>query len=118
VAKKYFLLTISALLLTAQLAIAAEKHVKCEIFSNQKMLFKGPCLFLAEHHGTFSLSNSDKSKPLFDNISLLTVAMVKKNLAEVRGLTTEGINSRWGNAKRSLKDRACWVGGDFKICAK
>lgn len=116
--KKYFLLTISALLLTAQLAVASEKQVKCEISSNHKMVFKGTCLFLSEPHGTFSLSNSDKSKPLYDNISLLTVAMIKKNLAEVRGLTTDGINSRWGSAKRSIKDRACWVGTDFKICAR
>lgn len=36
----------------------------------------------------------------------------------VRGLTSEGINSRWGEAKRSKKDKSCWIGEDFKICAK
>jgi hypothetical protein len=32
-------------------------------------------------------------------------------------LTDEGINSRWGRAIRSRRDRACWVGEDFTICA-
>lgn len=27
------------------------------------------------------------------------------------------MNSRWGEAKRSSQDKACWVGGDFKVCA-
>ena len=36
-------------------------------------------------------------------------------VAEVRG-DPGRINSRWGEARRSRRDRACWVGEDFSIC--
>ncbi|WP_017295364.1 hypothetical protein [Geminocystis herdmanii] len=45
------------------------------------------------------------------------MAIIKSGVAEVRGLTTAGINSRWGEARRSKSDKACWVGDDFTICA-
>jgi len=48
----------------------------------------------------------------------VNVYILEKGHAQVRGLTTDGINSMWGNAKRSTQDRSCWVGSDFKICAK
>lgn len=47
-----------------------------------------------------------------------SVDIVETNQAEVRGLTSKGINSRWGEAKRSRKQPSCWVGEDFKVCAK
>ena len=41
---------------------------------------------------------------------------MQPGVAEVYGITTSGINSRWGPARRSSKDKACWVGTDFSIC--
>jgi hypothetical protein len=48
---------------------------------------------------------------------MISVSVVRPGVAEVRGLTKRGINSRWGEARRSKSNRACWVGEDFKICA-
>ena len=48
---------------------------------------------------------------------MVSVDIIEKGVAEVRGLTKDGINSRWGSAKRDLKDKACWKGDDFKVCA-
>ena len=47
----------------------------------------------------------------------ITVSIVEPDIAEVRGLTTRGVNSRWGQANRSSSDLACWIGSDFAICA-
>jgi hypothetical protein len=46
-----------------------------------------------------------------------TLIRVTRNVNPVRGLTTDGINSRWGTALRSKADPACWKGSDFEICA-
>jgi len=105
------------LFMFAQNTLAADKVVKCEINSDGKKVFNAKCLFTPEAKGSFSLSNF-KQKPLFDTISVVSVTIVEKDVAEVRGLTSDGINSRWGEARRSAKDKSCWVGSDFKVCAK
>ncbi len=48
--------------------------------------------------------------------SNLNISIIEKGFAKVSGLTTDGINSRWGEAKRSSQDNACWVSVDFKVC--
>ncbi|HEX9050384.1 MAG TPA: hypothetical protein VF841_07640 [Anaeromyxobacter sp.] len=79
----------------------------------------GPCRFLPDGKGgSFSLSALDGQSPLFEDILVLSVDVVAPGKAEVRGLTSEGINSRWGEARRSKKDPACWTGSDFEICAR
>lgn len=98
-------------------AHAAERAVKCEIQTGSSKVFNGKCKFMQEDGGSFSLSNFSE-KPLFDEVTIVSVTIVEKGIAEVRGLTTRGNNSRWGEAKRSTKDPACWVGSDFKICAR
>lgn len=101
-----------------QTSFAAGKRAKCEITSGGKTAFKGSCLFTPEPGGSFSLSNTREEKPLLENITIVSVFVVQKGVAEVRGLTTDGITSRWGEAKRSQKDTACWEGSDFKICVR
>ena len=46
----------------------------------------------------------------------VTVSIIEPGLAEVRGLTETGINSRWGTARQSTDDPACWDGADFQLC--
>jgi hypothetical protein len=46
----------------------------------------------------------------------VSVALLR-GMAEVRGLTVDGINSRWGSARRNVNNPACWDGADFQICA-
>ena len=108
------LVILSALSSTAE---AADKTVVCEIKSGTKKLFNGKCKFMPEAGGSFSLSNFNED-PLFDNVTIVSVTIIEKGVAEVRGLTTRANNSRWGEAKRSSKDPACWVGSDFTVCAR
>jgi hypothetical protein len=74
-------------------------------------------LFVPDTNGSFALLNPQKNKSLLSGITDVSVFIIEKGVAEVRGLTTDGINSRWGEAKRSTEDKACWVGEDFKVCA-
>ncbi len=104
--------------LFVQASQAADKTVKCEITNGSQKAFNGKCTFLLEEGGSFSLSNLNKQKPLYGNILVVSVSIIEKGVAEVRGLTKDGNNSRWGEAKRSAKDPACWVGSDFKVCAR
>ena len=99
-------------------AYAGDKVAKCEIYSQNHLEFKGGCKFLSETGGSFSLQSLKKDKPLYDDVIVLSVYVERGGLADVRGLTPAGINSRWGEAHRSSRDRACWVGEDFEICAR
>ena len=110
-------LLVTALVFVSSTAIAADRKVKCQIDSYGEPSYKGTCLFLPDTNGSFSLENLAKGKSLTGTVSMISVTVIEKGVAEVRGLTTEGINSRWGAAKRSSKDQACWEGEDFKVCA-
>lgn len=93
------------------------KLVKCEIHTAGKMAFSGKCIFTPDTSGSFSLSDFNE-KPLLEGILVVSVTLIDKGAAEVSALTVNGNNSRWGVAKRSTKDKACWLGSDFKICAR
>ena len=93
------------------------KFVKCEIHTAGKMAFSGKCIFTPDINGSFSLSDFNE-KPLLEGILIVSVTLMEKGIAEVSALTINGNNSRWGTAKRSSKDKACWLGSDFKICAR
>lgn len=100
----------------------AEKPAKtadCEIESQGKVQFKGKCKFVPEGDaGSFTLQSMDGQSPLYSSVLTVSVILLGPTVAEVRGLTNAGINSRWGQARRSNQDRACWSGSDFKICAR
>ena len=114
----FFALGALALLaLTAPEGQAKERAVHCRVESAGKMEIDGKCLFDADQDGSFHLGNVDSEKPLFGEILLVNVAIVARDVAEVRGLTKAGNNSRWGQARRSAHDHACWDGEDFRICA-
>jgi hypothetical protein len=108
---------LTVLLLISGSTIAADRVVKCQIDSAGSPTYKGKCLFVPDTNGSFALLNPQKNKPLLIGITDVSVFIIEKGVAEVRGLTTDGINSRWGEAKRSTEDKACWVGEDFKVCA-
>ena len=82
---------------------------------NNEILYRDKCLF-QQFGGNGSFSIRSKSGLIVGRESI-TVYITEPGVAEVRGLTTAGINSRWGEAIRSNSDRACWVGSDFTICA-
>lgn len=109
---------LAIILLISHTAVAADKVVSCTITTGKTLAYNGPCLFIPDAGGSFALSNIKRQGPLFDDIGVLSVSIIAKGRAEVRGLTSDGINSRWGEAKRSTKDAACWEGSDFSICAR
>lgn len=113
---KKLLLTIVMLGLCS---IVYAKPAKCHIEDDGGMLiFKGKCDFRADKGGSFSLSNLNGKKPLFDEVVIVNVHIIAKGVAEVRTVNRH-ISSRWGKFYRSQQDRACWVNshGLGKICA-
>ena len=107
-----------ALLMAATLfPVAAEgKSARCVIKQNGTTAYSGACDFQMDQGGSFGIRRHD-AKPILPNITDISVFIISKGVAEVRGLTTDGINSRWGRALRSQVDPACWKGSDFEICA-
>ena len=68
----------------------------------------------AKHFSIAGINNSQ----LIPGILNISVSILGPGRADVRGLTTEGINSRWGSAVQDVKDPFCWIGTDFRICAR
>src|SRR5687767_14890799 len=101
------------------LAHTGGKLATCRGESGGRADFNRKCRFTPDGGaGSFSLANSDRQKPLYGSILVVTVSVVSPGVADVRGLTKDGINSRWGEAKRSSQDKSCWAGSDFRICAR
>lgn len=92
------------------------KTATCLITEGASTTYKGKCDFRSEAGGTFSVSPIGK-KTFDGERTTVSVYMLGNNTAQVRGLTTAGINAMWGDAVRSNTQKACWVGDDFKICA-
>ncbi len=109
---RFLSIAASALVLVASAAEA--RNAQCMIVSNGESRFEGVCDFIADRDGSFSVGKARGHK--FLDIDPISVVMVSPGVAEVRGVTRDGINSRWGDAKRSRSDPACWIGEDFKIC--
>ena len=92
--------------------------VQCDIVSGGQPAFNGRCVFVPDGTtGSFGLLSTRRDAPLFGRIISVSVTIVSPGVAEVRGLTTDGINSRWGEARRHAERRGCWQGSDFMVCA-
>ena len=100
--------------LTQKMAQAGEALCVIKGSANQT-LFKDKCNF-NQFGGNGSFWIEAKSGLIAGRESI-TVSIIQPGIADVRALTTDGINSRWGEAKRSNSDKTCWVGSDFSICA-
>ncbi|MEM7155238.1 MAG: hypothetical protein AAF799_20485 [Myxococcota bacterium] len=90
-------------------------NARCLVTSGSES-YDGRCTFKPDG-GTGSFSITPVGEPDFFGANPLMVSIAEPGVAEVRGLTKDGISSRWGEAKRSATDRACWDGDDFSICA-
>jgi len=94
----------------------AEEAARCLIKQSGVTTYSGDCAFHLERGGSFSIRRPD-GESIQPGVTDINVSIVSPGVAEVRGLTTDGINSRWGAATRSTADGACWTGSDFEICA-
>ncbi|MFN3854621.1 MAG: hypothetical protein ACK4M0_09495 [Phreatobacter sp.] len=99
---------------------ALARDAGCRIEQAGRVVLDRTCDFQPEgRDGSFTLSaRGGADAPLFRGVSVVSVMIIEPGLAEVRGLTTAGVNARWGTARRSDRDRACWEGDDFRICAR
>jgi hypothetical protein len=98
-------------------AFSEDKVVRCEISSSGQQ-YLGNCKFSPQKGGTFTLSSTISGKALGKtDINSVTVFISAKDVAQVSG-EMGGSISRWGQAKRSTKDKACWIGDDFQVCAR
>ncbi len=105
---------LAAAALTATAASAKPRAARCVIDAAGAPRWAGTCSFAPERGGSFTVNPPRGS---FQNgVTTISVAIIRPGLAEVRGLTQAGINSRWGEATRSRRDGACWVGSDFSVC--
>jgi len=108
---------IALLLATAILpSFAKGKDARCVIKQQGVVVYAGSCQFTLEKGGSFYIKGNG-AKNILPNITDISVYIVSPGIAEVRGLTIYGNNSRWGPAIRSKKDLACWTGSDFEVCA-
>ncbi|WP_026222879.1 hypothetical protein [Methylocystis rosea] len=107
---------IASFIMTQQFLIAEAlaRPARCVVNGAGAAPYNGKCEFSPETGGSFSITPVGKSA--FDGATVISVSVTLPGVAEVRGLTRDGINSRWGEAKRSKEDPACWIGSDFKIC--
>ncbi|HEY8123837.1 MAG TPA: hypothetical protein VIF88_00210 [Methylocystis sp.] len=96
------------------LAEAIARPARCVVISDGAPAYDGKCDFSAEDRGSFSITPIGRDA--FNGATVISVSLTLPGVAEVRGLTRDGINSRWGEAQRSKADPACWAGSDFKIC--
>ena len=94
---------------------AQAKVARCDVSDSSGGSYKGPCEFSAFEKGSFSIDPLIKGKKIL-GATIVSVWIVEPGVAEVRGLTPHGLNSRWGEARRSTSNKACWLGSDFKIC--
>lgn len=95
-------------------ADAVARPARCVVNGAGAPAYNGKCEFSAEDRGSFSIKPIGRDG--FNGATVISVSVTLPGVAEVRGLTRDGINSRWGEAERSKTDPACWVGSDFKIC--
>lgn len=113
-----------AALLTFALLVAPGSAVArdagCLIEQTGRVVLDRTCDFAPDgRDGSFTLSPRGGGQgALFGSILMVSVSVIEPGLAEVRGLTRDGINSRWGTARRSPRDGACWQGSDFRVCAR
>ncbi|QMT34012.1 hypothetical protein LNQ82_06000 [Conchiformibius steedae DSM 2580] len=96
---------------------AQAKPAQCLIESSGEILFKGKCNFSADRDGSFTLENIRRNGELYDNILMVSVSIVSPKVAHVRGVTSFGNSSYWGDVRRSRTQPACWANNEFKICA-
>lgn len=112
-------LALSTLALIACCSIAQAREARCTLYEYRAVAYDGPCNFEPDgRNGSFTLSSRRAGGSLTKDIVMVSVSVVSPGVAEVRGLTRAGVNSRWGEAKRSRQDGACWTGADFQVCAR
>ena len=113
--KNLILCALAVVIVSEGEAEANPREARCLLKAAGAPDYRGPCRFSPEEKGSFTIEPAGR-RAFANGVTSISASMISPGLAEVRGLTREGINSRWGEARRSKRDRACWLGSDFSIC--
>ena len=111
--KKLILIAGAALAFLATPAEAA-RTARCVVQEAGSAAWRGPCRFIPDGGGSFYISPLRGT--FRGGIDPISVTITSPGVAQVFGNTSDGVNSRWGEARRSRRDPACWVGEDFSVC--
>lgn len=100
----------------ASLPVAAEaRPARCEIQAEGES-YRGPCEFRSERGGSFSVEHPDGHN-LLPGVAMLSLTITSPGVGEFRALTSGGISTSWGEARRAEYDPACWSGDGLTLCA-
>jgi hypothetical protein len=94
---------------------AQARPARCVVTAAGTTPWQGACDFQPERGGSFTIS-PPAGRSFTGGVSAISLYIVEPGVGDVRGLTRDGGNSRWGEARRSPRDRACWIGADFSVC--
>ena len=93
----------------------AARAGSCTIVSGGHTYRPSGCLIKEgkDENLTWLVIERKNGRPLLEEILTISIVEMSPGTAEVSGLTMDGINSRWGEARF---DGKCWNGDDFRIC--
>jgi hypothetical protein len=113
--KSLFLAALAVLVVPVGTAVAKPREARCVVKAAGAPDYRGPCRFSPEEGGSFTIEPA-RRRAFGNGVTSISASLIAPGVAEVRGLTRDGVNSRWGEARRSRRDRACWLGSDFSVC--
>ena len=113
--RSLILAALAVLVVPAGTIEAKPREARCLVKAAGAPDYRGPCRFSAEEGGSFTIEPA-RRRAFGNGVTSINASVVEPGVAEVRGLTREGVNSRWGEARRARRDRACWIGSDFSVC--
>jgi hypothetical protein len=108
-------LIMAILLSVAVPAIAQAKPATCKIESDGVTKYKGNCDFKPQSNGGFILSHPSFEKKIGHPSIEVEIDKYGKAIAYLEDEYYGYMD--WGIVTRSQKEKACWVGDSFKICA-
>lgn len=109
---------LAAAAVLATLAVAAPAQAKTArcVIKSEGGTYRGPCSYSVQRGGTFTVKPIGR-RTILPGVMMVTVFVDRDGYANVSGLTGAGATARWGEATRSRRDPACWVGDGFSVCA-
>ena len=112
------LVTLSATLLAAATPAAPpSRTARCDIWARNAIQYTGPCNLRPEGGGSFSLTfpHNEEAESL-EQYHVMRIRVHVLRLGHAR-VSVNGPDPDWGRAVRSRRNRACWEGDYWHVCA-
>jgi hypothetical protein len=109
----------AALVAGAALAAQPVRPARCDIWARNAISYEGPCTLRPERGGSFSLTfphNEETESLERYRVTQISVRIIRQGLARVSE-PNRRVDSSWGRAIRSRRDRTCWEGDYWHVCA-